>query len=136
MKNSFSIIAFIIGFIVIKYFLPDIIPQNTNKMLMNVVEEMNQKLPYQLSDELQIEETSIGEPKELVYRYTFLKPWKRQSIFDRIHGKFEPFAKKHIKDNSEIKELLKRGVTLKYTYYDKNGEFISDFSIKPSDYGY
>jgi hypothetical protein len=97
---------------------------------------MNKMTPQILNDGIRLDSVSAGN-KMLKYNYTLTEDVKENVSEEEINN-FKKEAKEGainaIKTSADMKDFRDNDVTLKYSYYDKNGKATADFVVTPSEY--
>jgi hypothetical protein len=97
---------------------------------------LNRSLPMQLDEKTELMLTEAA-PGMLIYKYRLL-----EIAVDRVdHQKFaatgKPLLVKTACERTETREeFLKKGVTLRYSYFDKDKKHIATFDVTPADCGF
>lgn len=97
---------------------------------------MNKMTPQILNDGIRLDSVSAGT-KMLKYNYTLTEDVKENVTEEEINN-FKKEAKEGainaIKTSADMKDFRDNDVTLKYSYYDKNGRPTADFTVTPAEY--
>lgn len=98
---------------------------------------MNKLTPQILNDGIRLDSVSAEPNKVFKYNYTLTQDVKENVTEEEINT-FKKEAKEGavnaIKTSADMKEFRDNDVTLKYSYYDKNGKPTTDFSVTSSEY--
>lgn len=98
---------------------------------------MNKLTPQILNDGIRLDSVSAEPNKVFKYNYTLTQDVKENVTEEEINT-FKKEAKEGavnaIKTSADMKEFRDNDVTLKYSYYDKNGKPTADFSVTSSEY--
>ncbi len=104
--------------------------------LKEAAANMNKLTPQVLSDGIRFDSVTTGS-KTLKYNYTLTEDTKEQVTPEEI-GNFKQEAKNgalnSLKTSADMQDLKDYGVTFKYSYYDKNGKPLTDFTVSPEEY--
>jgi hypothetical protein len=111
--------------------------ENTiNDELKEAAAGMNKMTPQILNDGIRLDSVSAGT-KMLKYNYTLTEDVKENVTEEEINN-FKKEAKEGainaIKTSADMKDFRDNDVTLKYSYYDKNGRPTADFTVTPAEY--
>jgi hypothetical protein len=113
-------------------------PDNPSSMqhLTGVAAEINRSVPMMIDAETELLPSEAGEGM-LVYNYRLVK----YSAGDIDHQKFAAGAKQKVTQgacNQPVMrdDFLKHGVTLRYSYFDKNKRHIATVEVTPADCGF
>ena len=109
-----------------------------NKAVYNVVakasEEMNKRCPMVIDANTRLDNTmATDNPVKLVYNYTIVTAEKKAVEAQLSSAKEEMKANVEniVNSSPEMKFSQKNQIPLTYSYKDKNGEFLFDFTITP-----
>lgn len=98
---------------------------------------MNKLTPQILNDGIRLDSVSAEPNKVFKYNYTLTQDVKENVTEEEINT-FKKEAKEGavnaIKTSADMKEFRDNDVTLKYSYYDKNGKPTADFSVTSAEY--
>ena len=113
-------------------------PVNRSSMehLTGVAAEINRSVPVMIDAETELLPSEAGEAM-LVYNYRLVK----YSVGEIDHQKFAAGAKQKVTQgacNQPVMrdDFLKQGVTLRYSYFDKNKLHIATVEVSPADCGF
>ncbi|WP_374460680.1 hypothetical protein [Chryseobacterium taeanense] len=105
--------------------------------LKEVAANINKTTPQNLADGVRLDSVSAQPGKIFKYNYTLTDDVKESVTPEQIEA-FKASAKEGalrvVKTSPDIKEFRDNGVTMVYTYYDKNGKPTTDFKITPEEY--
>jgi hypothetical protein len=104
--------------------------------LSNVAAEINRSVPMMIDAETELLPSEAGEAM-LVYNYRLVK----YSAGEIDHQKFATGAKQKVTQgacNQPVMrdDFLKQGVTLRYSYFDKDKRHIATVEVTPADCGF
>jgi hypothetical protein len=104
--------------------------------LTGVAAEINRAVPMMIDAETELLPSEAGEAM-LVYNYRLVK----YSAGDIDHQRFAAGAKQKVTQgacNQPVMrdDFLKQGVTLRYSYFDKNKRHIATVEVSPADCGF
>lgn len=112
------------------------LPPRSEKRLSKIAAEINRSVPLMIDKETEL---TIVEGHEgmLIYKYR-LVPY---SVRQLDHQKFAAGAKQKVAQGAcsapETREdFLKQGVTLRYSYFDKDKQHIATVDVTPADCGF
>ena len=111
-------------------------PPRSEKRLSRIAAEVNRSVPVMIDKETEL--TAVeGHEGMLIYKYR-LVPY---SVRQLDHQKFAAGAKQKVAQGAcnapETREdFLKQGVTLRYSYFDKDKQHIATVDVTPSDCGF
>ena len=118
-----------------RYFKPAAVP-GSFEYLSQEAARLNQALPTQLDVKTELMATEAAQAM-FIYKYRLV-----DIAVDRVdHQKFAASAKPQLvkatctrPETSE--EFLKKGVTLRYSYFDKDKKHIATLDVTPADCGF
>jgi hypothetical protein len=118
-----------------RYFKPAAVP-GSFEYLSQEAARLNQALPAQLDEKTELMVTEAAQAM-FIYKYRLV-----DIAVDRVDNqKFAATAKPHLvkatcsrPETSE--EFLKKGVTLRYSYFDKDKKHIATLDVTPADCGF
>jgi hypothetical protein len=108
----------------------------SSEYLHRIAAEINRSVPVMIDAETELMPSTAGHAM-LVYNYRLAK----YSVAQLDHQKFAAGAKQKIVQNAcnrpETRDgFLKRGVTLRYSYFDKEKRHIATIDVVPADCGF
>ncbi len=107
----------------------------SNKILMQISSEINKNTPMMVDKDTRLDNT-IGINNKITYMYTLINVEKDELDIDALNNEFSVQLKNKVCSSKDLEIFLKDGVTLVYSYSDKNGLSIKKFNIKPAECGY
>ena len=104
--------------------------------LSRVAEEINRSVPVMIDQEIELM-SAVGAPGMLIYNYRLIS----YSVTKLDHKTFAAGAKQKVTQGAcgrpETRDdFLKKGVTLRYSYFDKDKQHIATVNVTPSDCGF
>ena len=104
--------------------------------LRKVAAEINRSVPVMIDQETELL-PAVGAPGMLIYNYRLVS----FSATQVNANKFAIGAKQRVTQGAcgtpETRDdFLKKGVTLRYSYYDKDKQHIATFDVTPADCGF
>jgi hypothetical protein len=117
-------------------YLDERVDRSSMEHLSNVAAEINRSVPVMIDAETELLPSQAGEAM-LVYNYRLIK----FSVGQIDHQKFAAGAKQRVTQgacNQPVMrdDFLKQGVTLRYSYFDKNKQHIATVEVTPADCGF
>lgn len=108
----------------------------SQKFLGKIADEINRSLPVMIDKETELL-PAIGAEGMLIYNYRLVN----YSVGQLNHEKFREGARQRVIQGACSKPetrdgLLKKGVTLRYAYFDKDKQPIATVDVTPSDCGF
>jgi hypothetical protein len=129
------LVGYLILWVVPKYFREQEDPRSVER-LNKVAAEINRSVPVMIDPETELL-PAVGAPGMLIYNYRLVS----YSVTQLDARKFAAGAKQRVAQGAcgtpETRDdFLKKGVTLRYSYYDKDKQHIATFDITPADCGF
>ena len=108
----------------------------SQEFLNKIAAEINRSVPVMIDQETELM-PAAGAPGMLIYNYRLVNV----SVARVDHSKFATGAKDRLKqgvcNRPETRDdFLKKGVTLRYSYFDKDKQHIATVDVTPSDCGF
>jgi hypothetical protein len=106
------------------------------EFLSKIAAEINRSVPVMIDQETELM-PAVGAPGMLIYNYRLVS----YSVAQLDHNRFATGAKEKVSQGAcnrpETRDsFLKKGVTLRYSYFDKDKQHIATIDVKPSDCGF
>jgi len=97
---------------------------------------LNRSLPAQLDEKTELMVTEAA-PGMFIYKYRLVEIAADRVDNKKFTAKAQPFLVKTACDRPETREeFLKKGVTLRYSYFDKDKKHIATLDVTPADCGF
>ncbi|HSE85947.1 MAG TPA: hypothetical protein VLJ79_06995 [Candidatus Binatia bacterium] len=108
----------------------------SQEFLGKMAAEINRSVPVMIDQETELM-PAVGAPGMLIYNYRLVNV----SSVQVDHNKFATGAKERLKqgvcNRPETRDdFLKKGVTLRYSYFDKDKQHIATIDVAPADCGF
>lgn len=108
----------------------------SQEYLSGIAAEINRSVPVMIDKETELMPVA-GAPGMLIYNYRLVG----YSVTKLDHQKFAAGAKQRVTQGAcgrpETRdEFLKKGVTLRYSYFDKDKQHIATVDVAPADCGF
>jgi hypothetical protein len=129
-----TFIGFIIGFIVMFFVSQSLFKPSFDKQLAGIAIEMNKSCPMNIDEYTTLKNVVALPNKTLQYNYILIGITKEEVKLDTVKKYFFPGVLQNAKTNPGMKLFRDNKVTLNYYYSDKNGEFITEYTLKPEMY--
>ena len=141
MKKSFVwiVIAAVAGYLVF-FGLPEFSQQQLDprsaERLSKIAAELNRSVPVMIDKETELTVVE-GHEAMLIYKYR-LVPY---SVRQLNHERFAAGARDRVVQGAcsrpeTSEDFLKKGVTLRYSYFDKDKQHIATIDVTPKDCGF
>jgi hypothetical protein len=138
-----SVVCILIGAVagyLLWYGLPEMpgrkVDRRSQERLSQIAAELNRSVPAMIDKETEL--TAVeGHEAMLIYKYRLVSYAARQLD----HEKFAAGAKQRVVqgacNQAELRDdYLKAGVTLRYSYFDKDKQHIATVDVQPADCGF
>jgi hypothetical protein len=99
-------------------------------------EEMNKRCPMVIDADTRLDNTTVTDnPVKLVYNYTVVTAEKKavEPQLATVKEAMRTRTENSVNSSPELKFYRDNEVPLTYSYKDKNGEFLFDFTITPTN---
>jgi hypothetical protein len=108
----------------------------SQQSLSKVAAEINRSVPVMIDKETELLAV-VGAEGMLIYNYRLVS----YAVAQVDHGKFAAGAKRQVTqgacNQAETRDgFLKKGITLRYSYFDKNKQHIATVDVTPADCGF
>jgi hypothetical protein len=108
----------------------------SQEFLGKIAAEINRSIPVMIDQETELM-PAVGEPGMLIYNYRLVNVSAAQVDYN----KFASGAKERLKESAcnrpeTLDNFLKKGVTLRYSYFAKDKQHIATIDVTPADCGY
>ncbi len=132
--------VFVIGAYFVYLAAPDWLEKEADprsqEFLGKIAAEINRSIPVMIDQETELM-PAVGAPGMLIYNYRLVNVLVAQVD----HNKFAAGAKERLKQSAcnrpETRDnFLKKGVTLRYSYFDKDKQHIATVDVTPADCGF
>ncbi len=132
--------VFVIGAYFVYLAAPDWLEKEADprsqEFLDKIAAEINRSVPIMIDQETELM-PAVGAPGMLIYNYRLVS----YSVTQVDHDRFAAGAKERVKQGAcsrpETRDsLLKKGVTLRYSYFDRDKQHIATVDVTPSDCGF
>ena len=136
-KKIGGVIVFVIAFAV-SYFAVGHFVNGGNSdyaQLVKTSEEMNKSFPTQVDADTRLDSTTVQEtPLTLNYHYTAVNIEKSTMTVkpEDVIKQLKEVTQQNLDTAPEMAEFRSKDVSLKYSYSDKNGVFLFDYTIRPT----
>jgi len=133
---SVGVVAGYLAWWVLPKYLHEEADPRSIEHLSKVAAELNRSVPVMIDDETELLPAQ-GAQAMLIYNYRLVK----YSVSQLDHQKFAAGAKQKVTQgvcNEPVPrdDFLKKGVTLRYSYFDKDKQHIATFDVAPADCGF
>ena len=109
-------------------------PAKIDAALVATASQINQTLPMMVDKETRLDNTMAGPGKTIIYRYTLVNVRAADVHKEQLTSALRPRVLANYKTDSSMKAFRDQGVAMEYQYSDKNGAYITSFSVSPKDF--
>ena len=129
------IAGYLVWWVLPGFFQKDDDPRS-QEYLSKIAAEINRSVPVMIDKETELMPL-VGAPGMLIYNYRLVG----YTVAKLDHQKFAAGAKQRVTQGAcgrpETRdEFLKKGVTLRYSYFDKDKQHIATVDVTPADCGF
>jgi hypothetical protein len=114
-------------------FVKEVTDKGIEQSLAQTSSEMSRKLPMMIDKGTRLDAVTPAPNKTLMYKYTLVDATKSGIDVAKVQKTLKPAILEAYKTNPEMQKLRAAEISLKFQYYDKNGAFITDVEVHPSD---
>ena len=136
-KRKFDIktfIGFIIGFIIMFFVTQSLFKPSIDKQLVEFANEINKTCPINIDQYTTLKNIAVLPNKTVQYNYVLVGIVKADVKMDTVKKYIFPGILQNVKTNPGMKLFRDNKITLNYYYSDKNGEYITEYIVKPEMY--
>lgn len=128
--------AYLVWWVVPKYFSGEKDDPRSQEYLSRIAAEVNRGVPVMIDKETELMPIS-GHEGMLIYNYRLVS----YSVQQLDHQKFAAGARDRVVQGACSRpetrdDFLKKGVTLRYSYFDKDKQHIATIDVTPKDCGF
>ena len=128
--------AYLLWWLVRAYFPGEMDDPRSQEYLSCIAAEINRGVPVMIDKETELMPTS-GHEGMLIYNYRLVS----YSVKQLDHEKFAAGARDRVVQGACSRpetrdDFLKKGVTLRYSYFDKDKQHIATIDVTPKDCGF
>lgn len=127
-------IGVIIGVSVMSFFSQSLFKPSLDKQLVEAANELNKNCPMNVDVDTVLENTVAAPNKTFQYNYILIRLTKTEVEMDTIKKYLFPRILENVRSNPQMKSFRDHKVTIIYSYKDKNGVFVCDYTVKPEMY--
>ncbi|MHC0440951.1 zinc-ribbon domain-containing protein [Flavobacterium sp. 3-210] len=136
-KRKFDLktaIGFIVGFIIMFFVTQSFFKPTFDKQLVEFANDFNKNCPMNIDEYTTLKNVVALPNKTVQYNYILVGITKAEVKIDTVKKYVFPGVLQNVKTNPEMKFFRDNKVTLNYYYSDKNGEFVTQYVVKPEMY--
>ena len=109
-------------------------PDSFDKTMMAVASDLNKTCPIMVNQYTRLDNAVALPANVFQYNYTLVLWEKAEINIDTLRKYNEPELVNSLRTNPGLKAFRENKVTMKYSYRDKNGEFVLLVSVSPDMY--
>jgi hypothetical protein len=129
-----TILGFVFGFSVMFFVTQYFFNPSIDKQLMEFANEFNKTCPMNVDENTTLKNVVALPNKTIQYNYILVNITKAEVKLDTVKKYVFPGILQNVKTNPGMKLFRDNKVTLNYYYSDKNGEFVTEYIVKPEMY--
>ena len=99
--------------------------RKTTDALYAIAEQNNRKLPIMADSDTRVDKISVLRPHLLEYRYTLVNQVKGAGDEEKLAAEMRPYLLNGYQTSDKFKFYRANHIAIKFSYYDKNGQFIT-----------
>ena len=122
-------ISFAVGSVVVTTCLGS--SDNSDGFLMGVSKELSKSLPQVIDKYTRWDSAVAILPKTLLYKYTLIGVDAADLDVSKLKTEATPHLVQNYKTHPMMQSWRKRGIILKYEYYDDKGIFVMEITVLP-----
>jgi hypothetical protein len=126
--------GFVVGFIIMFFVTQSFFKPSIDKQLAEFANEFNKTCPMNIDEFTTLKNVVALPNKTIQYNYILVGITKSEVKLDTVKKYVFPGVLQNAKTNPGMKLFRDNKVTLNYYYADKNGEFVTEYIIKPEMY--
>jgi hypothetical protein len=131
------ITAFVFFFcfgVFIKNYFFDKRETDKEEVIKKEIDSINKNLPFVFEDFVRADSISLLKNGQLKYNFTFINVDSNSSklFVDALKYKSKTQCQAYYETNEGMKPFIESNLIINYHYYDKNGKYLFDFTIKPN----
>ena len=136
-KKKFDLKAFIgfmVAFIIMFFVTQSLFKPSIDTQLAEFADEFNKTCPMTIDQYTSLKNVVALPNKTIQYNYVLTGISKAEVQLDTVKKYLFPGVLQNVKTNPGMKLFRDNKVTLNYYYADKNGEFVTEYVVKPAMY--
>lgn len=127
-----SAIAFGLTYFAVQQFIFK--PPSYDKIMMQVASELNKNCPIMIDESTRLDNAISLPNNKFMYNYTLVNLTKDEFSLEYFKENVQPRITRTVATNPQMEIYRKHKTTLVYSYKDKNGDFVYEFSVTPEEY--
>ncbi len=132
--NLKTILGFVFGFSVMFFVTQYFFNPSIDKQLTGFANEFNKTCPMTIDQYTTLKNVVALPDKTIQYNYVLVGMTKAEVKLDTVKKYVFPSILQNVKTNPGMKLFRDNKVTINYYYADKNGEFVTEYIVRPEMY--
>lgn len=132
--NIKTLLGFVVGFVIMFFVTQSLFKPSIDKQLTETANEINKSCPMRVDQYTTLKNAVALPGKTIQYNYILEGITKAEIKLDTVKKYVFPGVLENVKSNPQMKSFRDNKVTLNYHYTDKNGDFITEYIVKPEMY--
>ncbi|WP_284651582.1 hypothetical protein [Flavobacterium terrisoli] len=126
------VLFFSFGIFIKSYFFGN--KESEKDLVLKQIDSINKTMPVVFDDFAKADSVSLLKNEQLKYSFTLIKIDDSSSklYVDALKYKMKNQSQIYYETNEGMKAFRDNSIVVNYFYYDKNGKYLFDFSIKPN----
>jgi hypothetical protein len=108
-------------------------PQKKTDALRKLADQTNKQLPIMADSETRVDRVTVLGPDLLEYQYTFVNTEKNGFDVEKFLSAARPQILENYRKGDQFKMFRENSVSVRFSYYDKNGKLITNIDISTKD---
>ncbi|RTY99975.1 zinc ribbon domain-containing protein [Flavobacterium sp. RSP49] len=129
-----TLIGVVVGVVVGLFVTQSLFQPSIDKQLAEMASVMNKTCPMNIDEYTTLKNVVALPNKTVQYNYILVGIIKAEVQLDTVKKYVFPGVLQNVKTNPQMKFFRDNNVTLNYYYSDKNGEFVTQYAVKPEMY--
>lgn len=100
-----------------------------------MVENVNKMCPVMLDADTRMDNVSVTGEKSIQVNYTLVNITAQQIDVNKLKSRLEPGIVQQIKTSPQFEKMRAGLMTIKFSYNDKEGNFLFSIKVGPEEYG-
>ncbi len=105
-----------------------------DEQLVTACSELNKNCPINVDAETRLDNAMALPDKKIQYNYTLINYLKDDLDLSAIKETLKPDLVNGVKTRPDLELFRDKDVTMVFSYSDKNGSYLFNITVNPSDY--
>ncbi|MFH6998822.1 zinc-ribbon domain-containing protein [Flavobacterium sp. FlaQc-57] len=136
--NLKTILGFVVGFAIMFFLMQFLLNPSSDasvdKALVEAANEINKNCPMNVDQNTTLKNAVALPDKTFQYNYVLVGITKANVKIDTVRKYIFPRILEEVKNNPQLKSFRDNKITIKYNYTDANGQFVTEYVVKPEMY--